>query len=330
MDTQKKDWVDFRALKQAVSIETVLEHYQINWLRKKDDELRGRCPLHQGDGERSFHVNITKNAFHCFSCKARGNVLDFVAKMEDCTVREAALKLKAWFAVGESATAVGAPVSTGKQDDKATEAEPSAVINPPLSFQLRVDHAHEYGLKRGVDLETMQRFGAGLCLSKGTFSGRYVIPLHDPKGQLVGYAGRSLDDAEPKYLFPSSRKGFHKSHLLFNLHRVCKDLPTEKGVVLVEGFFAAMKIAQVGFACLSLLGSSLSAVQEELLGAHFHSVVLMLDGDDAGRRATDECLTRLGKRLWVRAVSLPQDVQPDHLDPQAIASILAQNFLTID
>ena len=43
--------------------------------------------------------------------------------------------------------------------------------------------------------------GTGLCLSKGTFAGRYVVPLHDEEGQLVGYAGRSLDDTEPRYLF---------------------------------------------------------------------------------------------------------------------------------
>ena len=56
-------------------MEMILGRYQINWLRKKDDELRGRCPIHQGEGDNAFHVNTTKNAFHCFSCKARGNVL---------------------------------------------------------------------------------------------------------------------------------------------------------------------------------------------------------------------------------------------------------------
>src|SRR5438105_4810380 len=101
MDTQK-DWVDFRAVKQAVSMEMILAHYNLlNGLRKSRGELRGRCPLHQGDGERTFHVSVAKNAFQCFSCKARGNVLDIVAALEHCSIREAALKLQVWFQIGE-------------------------------------------------------------------------------------------------------------------------------------------------------------------------------------------------------------------------------------
>src|ERR1700733_8403820 len=92
-------WVDFKALKAAVSMELALSHYQINWLRKKDGELRGRCPIHQGEGTDTFHVSLHKNVFQCFSCKARGNVLDFVAAMEKCSVRDAGVKLQQWFSL---------------------------------------------------------------------------------------------------------------------------------------------------------------------------------------------------------------------------------------
>ena len=190
MDTQK-DWVDFKAVKQAVSMEMVLDRYGINWLRKNRDELRGRCPIHKGEGERSFQVNISKGAFQCFSCKARGNVLDFVAAMEQCSIRDAALKLNAWFLVGDSAEIAGTPAQVEKQE---SESIPAGPINPALSFELRVDHAHEYGQSRGLSVETLQFFGAGLCVSKGMFAGRFIIPLHNAAGELVGYAGRSLDD----------------------------------------------------------------------------------------------------------------------------------------
>ena len=48
------NWVDFKAVKAAVGILAVLDHYQINWLRKSGEELRGRCPIHQGDGAKPF------------------------------------------------------------------------------------------------------------------------------------------------------------------------------------------------------------------------------------------------------------------------------------
>src|SRR5262245_24455731 len=92
----QKNWIDFKAVK-VVKLETVLARYDIDWLRRRGNELRGRCPIHRGDGDNTFHVNVIKNAFNCFSCKARGNVLDFVAAMEDCSVREAAVKIHEWF-----------------------------------------------------------------------------------------------------------------------------------------------------------------------------------------------------------------------------------------
>lgn len=319
MDTQK-DWVDFRLIKQAVSLEAVLDHYGINWLQKKDDELRGRCPIHKGEGERSFHVNTAKNAFQCFSCKARGNVLDFVAAMEKCSVRDAALKLKDWFAVGESVESRAAPMKIETQADESVATGP---INPALSFQLRVDHSHQYGSGRGLTLEILEYFGAGLCVSKGMFAGRFVIPLHNEVGELVGYAGRSLDDSEPKYLFPSRDKGFYKSHLLFNLHRVIGPAwADEQPAILTEGFFAPMKFFNAGFRCIASLGSSLSPVQEGLLCRHFKRVLLLFDGDDAGWQCTDDCLVRLGRKLWVRALDLPSGHQPDHLAVDDLAALL--------
>jgi DNA primase len=315
-----KDWVDFRVIKAAVSMQMVVEHYDLRELRKSKNELRGRCPIHKGDGERTFHINLSKNAFQCFSCKAKGNVLDFVAAMESCSVRDAALKLQAWFTVGESRR-VSMPLLS-EQQETADQTAPTGRINPPLPFQLRVDSGHNYGLGRGLTKETLEHFGAGLCVSKGTFSGRFVIPLHNEKREIVGYAGRSLDDSEPRYLFPSNEKGFYKSHLLFNLHRALEDNETSF-VAIVEGLFSPMKLWQAGIASVSLLGSSLSEAQEDLICRHFNRVVLLFDGDDAGRACTDDCATRLTRRAWVRAISLPDGCQPDQLSKEEILRVLS-------
>jgi hypothetical protein len=98
------EWVDFNAVKAAVTIQMVLDHYGLGGWQRSGSELRGRCPMHRGGKPRQFTVNVDKNVFKCFfrNCGARGNVLDFVAAMESCSVRDAALKLQEWFAVGES------------------------------------------------------------------------------------------------------------------------------------------------------------------------------------------------------------------------------------
>ena len=94
-------------------------------------------------------------------------------------------------------------------------------------------------------------------------------------------------------------------------------------VVILEGFFGCFNVKQAGYPGVSLLGSSLSREQEELICNHFKKVVLLFDGDDAGRAATDDCLLRFGRRLWVKAISLPDAVQPDQLSTEEIQTMLS-------
>ena len=145
---------------------------------------------------------------------------------------------------------------------------------------------------------------------------RIVIPIHNPEGELVAYAGRSIDGSEPRYKFPA---GFHKSLELFNLHRVKGEL----SVVLVEGFFDCMKVTQAGYPCVALMGSTMSKAQEELIGEYFGHVIVMLDGDDAGRQATEEIADRLKRVVFqVKTVELDLSIQPDQLSTEQIQAEL--------
>ena len=96
--TQPKARADFATIRANVTMQMILDHYNLTNLKRKGDELRGPCPFqNDGKGGRSFQVNVSKNIFHCFSCGAGGNVIDFVAKMENCNIREAGLKIQGWF-----------------------------------------------------------------------------------------------------------------------------------------------------------------------------------------------------------------------------------------
>jgi hypothetical protein len=102
--SNSETWVDFKVIKEAVTIDMVLNHYGITGLKKRGNELRGKCPIHRAQSGLHFAANLDKNVFKCFfdRCGAHGNVLDFVAAFEHCSTREAAMKLKEWFATGES------------------------------------------------------------------------------------------------------------------------------------------------------------------------------------------------------------------------------------
>jgi DNA primase len=103
--TAQKEQANFALIRERVTMQMLLDHYSIS-LKKQGKELRGKCPIPGcGTGERSFQVNPAKNVFHCFSCKAGGNVIDFVAKIEGCNIREAGLLIQQWFDLtGETST----------------------------------------------------------------------------------------------------------------------------------------------------------------------------------------------------------------------------------
>ncbi len=90
------NWVNFADIRKRVSIEDVLlRYYRITNLKRDGTKLSGPCPVHDGDSPRSFHVELDKNIWHCFSkCQGGGNQLDLVAKKENISIRDAALRLQ--------------------------------------------------------------------------------------------------------------------------------------------------------------------------------------------------------------------------------------------
>jgi len=334
------DWVSFEEIKKVVTLQMAIEHYGIQLRHVNTTTLRGKCPLPSHGSEKSkesFTVTLTKGVGGAWACqsqsciKARGgrvggNVLDFVAAMEKCSVREAAIKLQMWFLVpiaGNGSGAVGkephAKTFAGKEPEpelvskKETGGEGESDSNKPLTFNLQnINHAHPYLKKRGVSEETAKKFGGGFFPGKGSMHDRIVIPIHNAKGELVAYAGRSIDGSEPRYKFPA---GFHKSKELYNVHRVREEV----SVVLVEGFFDCMKVTQAGFPCVALMGSTMSNAQEEIIREHFAHVVVMLDGDEAGRGASEGIADRLRRAVFqVDVVALDDGVQPDQLSSEQL------------
>ena len=337
------DWVSFEEIKKVVTLQMAIEHYGIRLRRSNATTLRGKCPLpthHSEKSKESFTATLNKGVGGAWACqsqsciKARGrvggNVLDFVAAMEQCSVRDAAIKLQAWFLV----PAAGQQPVNGKEPHRAERAsvskEPEAKVvpekliaagesesNPPLKFKLQnIDHHHPYLDERGLSRETVEKFEVGLFSGKGSMHDRIVIPIHNPKGELVAYAGRSIDGSEPRYNFPS---GFHKSMELFNVHRVRGGL----SVVLVEGFFDCMKVTEAGFPCVALMGSAMNIAQENLLAENFAEIIVMLDGDEAGREAAVGITERLQRRVYqVHVVELPDGMQPDQLGEEQLHELL--------
>ena len=298
--------MDFGGIKQDVSIRTLLRHYGVQLRRSGRDQYRGRCPIHGGEGRDAFHANFARNVFHCFACGAGGTVLDFVALMERCSLYEAACKLQG----------MTCGLTTSTRMDRAKELVTKRRKVPlPLKFALTpIDSTHPYLAERSITYRTA--VGVGFYGGPGLMRGRLVIPIHNAGGELIAYCGRAITAALPRYRVP---RGFAKSEILFNLHRaVATGEPT---VVVVEGFFDSMKVHQAGIrSVVALMGAALYEPQHRALMRHFRDVILMLDGDAAGQRASQMIAANLRRRCEV--VNLPDGVQPDQLSAEQIRHIL--------
>jgi DNA primase len=316
-------WVDFRMLKQSVGIEQVLASYNVELKRAGHHQLRGPCPLPTHGSERSrqsFSVDTAKNVWACHSascCKVRqghvgGNVLDLVASLEGCSIRDAALRLQDLRCGRHEAINGDEQLAS-----KGSSGSSSPDRLPPLAFTLPLCW-HTYLEQRAVQPPTAARFGIGYYAGSGFLRHRIVFPIHDCDGQLVAYAGRSIDGSEPRYLFPP---GFRKSQVVFNLHRAV-EYPAGCAVV-VEGFFDCLRVHQAGYRnVVGLMGISLSEVQEQILLQRFQQLVLMLDGDETGQRASQQLAARLLGKVSLSVAAVPSGSQPDQLSSEEIDRIL--------
>lgn len=336
-------FVDFKAVKAAITMEQVLQHYGLlDQFKRGKDSLSGPCPIHKGSNPTQFRVSLSKNVWNCFSsCDRGGNTLDFIAIMEKVSIHAAALKAIEWFHLDAEAVASDAkpqPVESGSPpaEREGCKPKPSAAPvtsqdnggpNKPLKFRLdKLERNHPYLTEiRGLTLETIVDFGIGFC-AKGMMADRIAIPIHNPEGQVVAYAGRfpgEPGEDTPKYKLPP---GFRKSLELFNVDRAIKE-PAELSLVIVEGFFDCMKLHQHGHRkVVALMGSTMSEAQEELIRRHTSSrsqIIVMLDEDEAGQAGRDDLAVRLAKFAFVKVQVFEQTGrQPEHLSAEDVQALL--------
>jgi DNA primase len=281
-----RPFVDFKSIKRRVGIADVLARYRVNLVRVNQTAMRGSCPLpsHSSGSKNTFYVNEAKSVWYCHSesCKkdgarAGGNVIDFVALMEQCSVYDAAKRIDEWFPAGSGHAAAGTPAADASAPP-SDAADPVAAPghNKPLAFALKdVNPSHPMIQERGISAGTAAAFGVGFFPGKGSMAGRIVFPLHEG-GNLVGYAGRTtlpVSDANPKWLFG---KGLRKT-FLFGLER-CNPA---KSVILCESLWAPLWFHEHGLQAASLMGSEMTEEQERCLDP-YPVITVALDNDAAG------------------------------------------------
>jgi DNA primase len=328
--------VDFKHVREHADFLKILAAYDIEAHKdgSKAGQFKALCPFHK-DTKPSLKVNTSRNIYHCFSCEAKGNVLDFVMAMDDLgkeDIRQAAVKVAELSHCTLTENGGNAPSRKGKRRQHRDGSDPSPATpetpkdletpaagdaeNKELSFALQMTMPGELIAwldAHGIDQSVAETFGLGLVSNRSkTIALRLGIPLHNKDGKLIGYAGRYLGDDEadnkPKYVLP---KGFRKELELFNLNRFPLPCPY---VVLFESYLSVMR-HHGHIPCVSAFGRSISSRQIELLkGLGCQRLIIVFDGDEPGHTGAAVAAGAIAPHLWVRSITLPENVKPHHLD----------------
>ena len=350
--------VDFRHVRQHGSFEAVAAAYNIEL--KKDGPRPGQfkalCPFHE-DTKPSLGINTEKNAYQCFACGAKGNILEFVREMEglgEKDLRSAALKLAEISGISPAPGGDVAPsrrrvskAEARKPADAAPPPAPPAAETPPdealdgdpynrvLTFELKteLDDALKVWLEgRGIDHHAQNIFGLGRASKRSkTIGDRLAIPIHNAKGELVAYCGRyvgdDIPDDEPKYRLPG---GFRKELEVFNLHRAVEKLDRFRTVLVFESYLSVMRHHRHN-ACISFMGRDASQRQVELVVDHLKAAgaaraFVIADGDDPGRTGARAIAGALAPHLWSRVLDLADGEKPHRLDWDELSARLKEQW----
>ena len=310
------DPLDFRTLKRTVTIEQVLRSRGVfASMRRRGHRIVGPCPVHGGDNPTAFVVVPRRQLWYCFTqCCAGGDVVELVRRLDGTGYRATAIEL--------ARLAGMAPLVEHVVPNARTPTRPFRAF----SRRLPLDAAAPFLAAKGIRRDTAAAFEAGKWHGRGFLQGCIAVRLHDSGGRPLGYAGRRIKpDAARRYGKWKVPPGLPKAEILFNHHRA---RPLHEGVIVVECPWGVMRLAQLGFPAVALMGTSMSRAQREIL-ITAKRVVLMLDGDAAGhsaaRRIRDSLATEVSTATW----RLPDGLDPDDV-PDRLLGPWASSFLACD
>jgi len=378
---------------QTEIVDLVSQYVQ---LKKTGRSYKGLCPFHQ-EKTPSFIVFPESGNFHCFGCGKGGDAFTFYMGVEHVEFREALQELarragieldsapsvppevdahrNRLIELNEEAatfyanvlrnTGAGAP---GRQVLEQRGLSPEVVERFSLGFAPDGDALYRYFIQRGVD--TNMAVEAGLIRERegGGFRDRFwnrlLFPIRTREGRTVGFGGRALGDAVPKYLNSQQSVIFDKSALLYALDLAEDAIRKSDQVVIVEGYMDVIAAHQFGYPnVVAAMGTAVTEQQIGLVKRLSRNIVLALDADAAGQGATlrslemlpaalDQEMTPVGVErgaarpgadamiLWQRRfktkisiVQLPQGKDPDELirrDPESWPAVVASALPFLD
>jgi len=315
-------------------------------LKKTGANFSALCPFHT-EKSPSFTVSPTKQFYYCFGCSAHGNAISFLMEFDRMGFIEAVETL---------ASQVGLEIPRDAEDDEKQQYNKDfyAVLQQAsqrYQQQLRAtDKAINYLKSRGVSGKVCKQYAVGyappgwdflmkalgnhpkalsqltttgMLLSKNgksydRFRDRIMFPIHDSRGRVIAFGGRTLGDEKPKYLNSPETPVYHKGDELYGLYEAKKSQRQLSRILIVEGYMDVIVLAEHGITyAVATLGTATTTRHVQRLLRHTTDILFCFDGDDAGKsaawRALENTLPLMRDGVHVRFMFLPEGEDPDSL-----------------
>lgn len=289
------DEVDFEAIKRTVSLSEILARYTRVPNRQK---YRIPCILHGGDGY-NLAIDEERGLWHCFTNCGGGDVITLYARLENLTTIDAARRLSVEYSVKATGTARNFREvlnDSRSWEPKAPLPEIELPHNKPLWYSYRdfsPEATKNYELVWAVE-------PAGI-----------LTPFRDLSGRLVGYAIRQIV-LEPKYL---NSTGLKKSEFLYGLYQNLDAVKRHRYAIICEGQFSAVRVWDYGYKnVVATLSADMSPTQANLLVPYVDKIVVLYDGDKAGRLGATKIKESYSALYKIQIIFLPEGFDPDNVE----------------
>ena len=334
-------WLD--ELRSRANLEEIVSEYVP--LKQKGRRFWGCCPFHS-EKTPSFSVDTEAQMYYCFGCHKGGTVINFVMEMERMEFMDAVRLLadRAHMEIPEQSQ-TGSGRTSPDERERIYEANTLAArFFHSTLWTGEGAEALNYLYKRGLNDSDIRRFGlgaapkgwdalqrhmaeqgfddallekAGLVVRKDgraydMFRGRAIFPIINAQGRVVGFGGRAMGDAQPKYLNTSDTPVFNKRQGLYALNFAKKERNLGR-LVLVEGYMDTVSLRKYGVAgVVATLGTALTEEQARLIKRYAPEVWISYDGDGAGRKAALRALDIFDSQdMKARVIDYPGGMDPD-------------------
>ena len=318
-------------------------------LKKGGANYMACCPFHK-EKSPSFSVSPHKQFYHCFGCGAHGSAIGFIMEYQGLSFSEAVQYLAD--RVGMTVPRVKGKADNPEQraERKKKQQTLEETTQAAADFyrqQLKLyPVAQNYLQQRGLNTDIIEHYGLGYApegwqplaqvfqpypntalVESGMvidnegkhydrFRHRVMFPIRDPRGQVIGFGGRVLDDSKPKYLNSPDTPLFDKGRNLYGLYEGRSAIKEAGRILVVEGYMDVVALAQFGIGYgVAALGTATTAEHVKILMRQTDSVYFCFDGDAAGRkaawRALENALPQLKDDKSLHFLFLPEQHDPD-------------------